>query len=368
MNRREKQAFLQEFPYDPDIGVGVGKKTTCKRSICCKNHYDMYCTISCNVCKVKWTFHFEKTDCPEGPFTGEVYLRYDDSLDLESRCKKIIEDHKVIHSNFPNVIDAAAIDYDWAVCSYCEQKYGEPSWLLKEKKIYKHIMTECDKFMASLAFDGEGNDLISASQNMVKEFFSEYDKKYPKRFKGTTLNNNIYDKERSYDKLIEHDNFLFNVKSTPCRGAFIATCKICGMQTGYKQERLALSSIYCQILSEHLNQLLPRISGSYVDFIFPASMVVKSASGYWDEYPEYYTEKHNWSCIICKQEYDSVPSKDEVLSHVKECMRGIPKNISTHTKKWTGIEPFSDLKSETNEKVIPNDPEHVPWEDSLLRD
>jgi hypothetical protein len=111
---------------------------------------------------------------------------------------------------------------------------------------------------------------------------------------------------------------------------------------------------------------LPRISGSYVDFIFPASMVVKSASGYWDEYPEYYTEKRNWSCIICKQEYDSVPSKDEVLNHVKECMRGIPKNISTHTKKWTGIEPFSDLKSETNEVVIPNDPEHVPWEDSLL--
>ena len=163
-------------------------------------------------------------------------------------------------------------------------------------------MTECDKFMASIAFDGGGNDLISASQNMVKEFFIEYDKKYPKRFKGTTLNNNIYDKERSRDKLIEHDNFLFNVKSTPCRGAFIATCKICGMQTGYKQERLALSSIYCQILSEHFDQLISGIHGDYVDFIFPASMVVKSASGYWDEYPEYYTEKRNWSCIICKQE------------------------------------------------------------------
>jgi hypothetical protein len=321
---------------------------------------------------VKWTFHFEKTDCPEGFFTGQLYLRYDDSLYLEKKCKKIMENHKLIHHNFPNIIDAVLPDKDWAICDYCEQKYDKPVWLVNEKKIYKHIMTECENFIPKLransAFDGEGNDLIPDMQNMVKEFFSEYDKKYPKRFKGTTLNNNIYDKERSYDKLIEHDNFLFNVKSTPCRGAFIATCKICGMQTGYKQERLAMSSIYCQILSEHLDQLLPRISGSYVDFIFPASMVVKSASGYWDEYPEYYTEKRNWSCIICKQEYDSVPSKDEVLSHVKECMRGIPKNISTHTKKWTGIEPFSDLKSETNEIIIPNDPEHVPWEDSLLRD
>ncbi len=234
-------------------------------------------------------------------------------------------------------------------CKHCDHIYGLK--IPSNKKQFRHLLFDCDVFMDQVTPAGQSEIINDENSELYIETM-----KYVNIYKNACLNAQIV-RPNAYTGI------FFTIKPVECGGEYLAKCNICKVETLYKKLDIAISSMHFQILTEHFGRSKKRITGSVEDFIYPAVMTLKKASSYWDEYPDYYTEKSDWRCIICDCRYDSKPTAEQIKAHIDSCSGMTKKMFPTeHKKKYDCNTDNIPLMKITP----PEQPPHIEWENTLL--
>ena len=336
----ENVLFSHLFPHRKNIVDHLIVNQKMIKSACCRAHKELFIHIRCDICKISINVKINKIANASSKFGRYPSMSFNS---IESLHREI---HRG-HDNFSTIVDVNNVGGGAPVmgryiysykCNWCDYEFYKGAdkssilKILKENSIV-HILKDCPKFMESQhaqpmeAFNA--SDIYNETLRVASDFATCEPKK---------LN-------------VEYaDNFLYSVRPNECGGMSIATCKICGESRAYKSFLKAVSSVYYQIMAEHFLTPLRKLEGSATDFIFPATMNLKEETIEWqhDEYRagidkeiitdtwnEYYTEKLNWSCILCLQEYDigspdsnvlstnngkNTPNKDMIIAHFEVCL------------------------------------------------
>jgi len=383
----EKELQSHIFPHKKTSITHFSAKVEKVKAGCCRGHVEIFICVKCDICKISERVKIGRLLKYYRVEEREPLVTAINKLTELHRKAHRIYDHpdSIINKRLGekrydmNSMHAGNADEFTYTCEFCGVVFNAPlvipsvQFRRNRDIMYnrgftkmiscvaiKHIMRECNVFAER--FDLQPLELLNNSQmhsesmkiinecagkiagefdyNLVKiagNRIPKIDELILKYYVGSEISSQHILNE------INRNNFLFEVRLNACGGMYLATCKICKEVRAYKSYHVAAQSVYYQIMTEHFLTPKRKLCGNSTDFIFPAVMNLKSERTEveydqyrpdnkifheYDVWEEYYTEKLNWSCILCLQEYDVgigshgqiQPPNDAILGHFKACL------------------------------------------------